>query len=200
MSIRITKQQLNFWINLNTYLHENPEHPLSSLIEHGRRINLKYLAYYDNLEREYQNPQNCQNHLRDKFRSDCETKIRQKAEANNDDDSRFGVYRLVNPQSASPAQRSDVLELERIIVSRYRSGSHNLRIETGRMCNPSIPREERMCSCQSGVQSLRHILFDCPMLVELRGEYEFTSVEEAFSRNDIAKFLIEMERKLGIGS
>ena len=47
-------------------------------------------------------------------------------------------------------------------------------------------------------QSLRHVLFDCPLLVELHREYEFVSVEDAFSRDDIAKFLIEMERVLGI--
>jgi hypothetical protein len=41
-------------------------------------------------------------------------------------------------------------------------------------------------------------LFDCPLLVELHREYEFTSVEDAFNRDDIAKFLIEMERLLGI--
>ena len=196
LSSRIAKQQLKFWISLNTYLAENPEHPLAGLIEHGRRIHLKYLAYYDNLEREYQNPDNCQKCLHEKFRSDCAGKIRQNA--GNDEDSRFGVYHSVNPQLTPPAQRSDVLEVERIVVSRYRSGSHNLRIETGRMCNPSIPREERMCCCNSGIQSLQHIFFDCPLLAELHEEFAFTSIEEAFHRVDIARFFIQMERKLGI--
>ena len=196
VSIRITKQQLKFWTTLNTYLQENPDHPLSPLIEQGRNINLKYIAYYDKLERDYATPQNCQKHLREKFRNESEARIRQKA--GGDVDSRFGIYCDVNPQATPPVQRSDIFERERIIVSRYRSGSHNLRIETGRMCNPTILREDRLCCCQSGIQSLRHVLFDCPLLVELHREYEFISVEDAFKRDDIAKFLIEMERVLGI--
>ena len=49
ISTRIAKQQLNFWIKLNSYLQENQEHPLAAIIEYARSINLKYNAYYDNL-------------------------------------------------------------------------------------------------------------------------------------------------------
>ena len=196
LSIRISKQQLNFWLTLKTYLEENPGHPLAALIEHGRSINLKYLGYYDNLARLYNTPQNCQKLQREKFRNESAEKIRQKAL--NDDESRFGVYQLINSELTPPRQRSDILEFERILVTRYRSGSHNLRIETGQMCNPSLPREERICCCDTGIQSLCHVLFQCPLLNELYNEYAFTSIEEKFNRGNIAKFLIEMEQKLGV--
>ena len=82
--------------------------------------------------------------------------------------------------------------------SRYRSGSHSLRIETGRMSNPPIPREERLCRCNTGIQSLNHVLFDCPLVADLHNEYRFVSIDEAFTREDITQFLMKMECKLGI--
>ena len=66
------------------------------------------------------------------------------------------------------------------------------------MNNPPIPREERLCCCNTGVQSLHHVLLDCPMLADLHNEYRYTSIEEAFTRDDITQFLMKMERKLGI--
>ena len=198
LAIRVSKQQLKFWITLTDYLGENPEHPLAALIERGRELNLKYVAYYDNLKREFQTPEELHKQLIERYRNGWEANIRQKA--GNDDQSRCGVYLLVNPELAPPKLRSNILERERILISRYRCGSHNLRIETGRLSNPFIPREERYCSCNTGVQSLHHILFECPFLADLHEEYNFTSISEALNRDDTTQFLLKMERKLGINS
>ena len=111
-------------------------------------------------------------------------------------DSRLGVYLNVNPNLISPIQRSDILEFERVLVTRYRCGSHNLKIESGRLCNPKIPREERICSCNTNIQTLRHCLFECPLLHEIHQEYEYTSVEEAFSSPDIIDLLMKIENLL----
>ena len=134
----------------------------------------------------------------ERYRSGWEESIRRKA--GHDELSRCGVYLLVNPDLSPPKQRNNILELERILTTRYRCGSHSLRIETGRLCNPFIPRDERHCSCNTGIQSLHHILFDCPLIADLHEEYNFTSIEEALKREDIAQFLLKMERKLGINS
>ena len=198
LSIRISKQQLKFWKLIKAYLCDNPEHPLSDLIAQCKRAKLKYLAYYENLEREYENPLNAQNVLRQKFLSDCAEKIRHGAE--NDAESRLGVYLQVNPRLEPPNHCPYILEFERIILSRYRSGSHSLRIETGRLANPTIPREDRLCSCLMGVQSLKHCMFECPLLQELRNEYVFTSIEEAFKINDIVNFFMKMGKILNITS
>ena len=195
ISTRISKQQLNFWIKLNSYLQENPEHPLLGIVEYARSINLRYIAYYDNLQQEYTKPQNCQKQLCEKFRNECTDIIRQKGA--DDVGSRCGVYLQVNPQIQPPEQR-DILEMERILLSRYRTGSHSLRIETGRMSNPLIPREERLCRCNTGVQSLHHVMFECPILADLHNEYRFVSIDDAFKREDVTQFLMKMESKLGI--
>ena len=193
LSIRISKQQLNFWQKLNTYLHENPEHRLAGLIEYARGINLKYVTYYDNLQQEYQKPQDCYEQKRDTFKRECTDTIKRKAA--EDAGSRCGVYLHVNPQLTPPEHRN-ILEMERILLSRYRSGSHSLRIETGRMNKPPIPRDERLCCCNTDVQSLHHVLLDFPVVADLHREYTYTSVEDAFKRNNITQFLMKMERKL----
>ena len=196
LSIRISKQQLKFWMYIQSYMEDHPNHPLANLIEHGQRINLQYLNYYEKLEADFNNPGACQKTLTQTARHAIMTKIRTKS--SNDNDSRLGVYLQVNTQLTPPKQHSNILEFERVIISRYRSGSHNLKIETGRLCNPSIPREERLCICNTGVQSLRHCLFECPLLVELYGRYAYTSIEEAFNSPDIGKLLMEVEKCLNI--
>ena len=195
LSASVSKQQLNFWLKLNRYLQENPEHPLAGLIEYARSINLNYVAYYDNLQEEYQNPQNCLKKRREHFESECADAIKQKA--GDDTGSRCGVYLQVNPTLSTP-EHHGILELERKLLSRYRSGSHSLRVETGRMNNPPIPREQRLCSCDTSVQSLHHVLLECPLIADLHEEFGYTSIEEAFSRRDIAEFLMKMEYRLGI--
>jgi hypothetical protein len=79
------------------------------------------------------------------------------------------------------------------LLVRYRTGSHNLRIESGR--TPYIPREERLCSCNEGVQTVKHVLLNCKLVDELRERYEVTGIEDGL--NNVC-FLIEMEKVLGI--
>ena len=196
LSIRISKQQLKFLKSLTTYLQENPQHPLCRLIDTGRRIHLNYISYYENLEREYDDPFKCQQLLKQNFCNDWNNKFRR--EADNDIDSRLGTYLQVNPRLEAPKHTNNILECERIKLTRYRSGSHNLQIETGRWSNPRVDRDERFCSCMTGTQSIRHCLFDCPLLNELYAEYPLISVEEAFKMNNIVKFFIKMEKILNI--
>jgi hypothetical protein len=197
LSTRVAKQQLNFWLKLNIYLQDNPDHPLAGLIEYARSINLKYIAYYDELQQEYENPQDCLKQKCEQFKSECADTLKRKA--GDDVGSRCGVYLQVNPQ-LNPPEYKGVMEMERKLLSRYRSGSHSLRVEIGRMSYPPMPREQRLCSCNTGVQSLHHVLLECPLLGDLHEEYGFTSIEEAFNSNDcgIVGFLMKMERRLGI--
>ena len=190
LNIRIAKQQLNFWMNLQTYLDNNPDHPLKNLIQHGLSLNLPYLNYYTNLEHTYTTPKNCEDALANEFKTSIITKINTKS--NNDIDSRLGVYLQVNPNLVPPKHDNNILEFEQVLLTRYRSGSHNLKIETGRLCNPRILREDRKCMCDTGVQSLRHCLFDCPLLRDVHHKYGYTTIEEAFSSPDIVKLLVEI--------
>jgi hypothetical protein len=193
LNIRIARQQLKFWNTINKYLAENPEHPLAQVIELGQQLKLPFLMYYEKLQADFNEPNTCEETLQQTFHNDCTQKIRQKAE--EDENSRLGVYLQVNPQLEHPAHNDTYNpEFERILVTRYRSGSHNLKIETGRLCNPTLPREERICTCETGIQSLRHCLFDCPLLEEMHTNFTYTTIEEAFNLPNVAKMLLEMEK------
>ena len=66
----------------------------------------------------------------------------------NDIDSKLGAYYEVNPQITQPnCAKMNLHEIEPILLTRYRTGSHNLRIETGRHTNLTTPREDRICKC-----------------------------------------------------
>ena len=91
-----------------------------------------------------------------------------------------------------------MLECERVLLTRYRCGSHNLKIEVGRLSNPKIPREDRLCRCNAGIQSLQHCLFDCQLLQEVHQEHDYTTVEEAFNSPEIVDLLVKIGKVLGV--
>ena len=193
--IRIKKQQLKFWKTIQQTVRENDNGPLSKLIYQGETLNLPYLKYYHTLEETYINPKNCSITLQREFLDQNNLTILRGA---NDPLSKFGTYLQVNPNLYKP-QSNELFELDRIRISRYRIGSHKLRIETGRMRNPIIPREDRLCLCGDDIQSLIHVLTNCRLLKDLYEKYKLPpSVDKAFDNPSISNFLLEMERILSI--
>ena len=64
-------------------------------------------------------------------------------EVNTDPDSKLGTYYRINPNLNSYILRPQlILEAERILITRFRTGSHSLAIELGRYTN--TPREHRL--------------------------------------------------------
>ena len=168
---------------------------LNRLIELGDAQNITFLRYYRNLESTFVTSVNCQGKLAASFFEQYKKKI---IEAEIDNNSKLGVYYKINPNLTPPQQEIYQLETERIITTRYRCGSHNLKIESGRMCNPPIPREDRVCACLTGIQTLEHCLFYCPLMVNLYEDYHFKSMEEAMRSERIASFLTKMEKYLHV--
>ena len=74
-------------------------------------------------------------------------------------------------------------EYERELLTKYRTGGHRLRIRTGRFDNTA--RDQRLCKCGTGVQTLHHVLFTCPVTEPLR------------ERNFVARNLAEFFDDLG---
>ena len=110
-----------------------------------------------------------------------------------DENSKLGTYFQVNPTLQKPTF-NDKIEFQRICITRYRTGSHNLAIEKGRM-NGSIARDERLCPCNSDTQTIRHVLLHCPLLNEPRDRYGIENVENGVMNDG---FLTEMESVFGI--
>ena len=100
--------------------------------------------------------------------------------------SKFIMYRELNPDlSKHPLYYcNDIIESHRIAFSRFRVGSHRLRIETGRWSR--LPRESRTCSCdERSIQDEVHIIVNCSLLEELRSSFPTISFSmEGFFKCD----------------
>ena len=62
--------------------------------------------------------------------------------------------------------KDSVPEYARISTTRLRLGSHRLKIESGRWAR--IPRNNRLCTCKTDIQTESHVLLDCPKTLYLR--------------------------------
>ena len=59
---------------------------------------------------------------------------------------------------------SDVTNIShRFAITRLRTSSHSLRIETGRYCNPKLPVKERLCFSCKQIENECHFLTKCAM-------------------------------------
>ena len=63
----------------------------------------------------------------------------------------------------------NVLEHERLTVTRFRLSSHNLAIETGRLSRR--PRDSRLCPECRLLQDERHALAECQINSDIRDGY-----------------------------
>ena len=188
LQIRISKQQLKFWMSIEDLLQNKPDHYISKLVTAA--ADCKYIKYYKQLHQTFTDTGECDRVMTSNVKSALEAKTRMAGE--NDRDSRLGTYMTINPTLTKPSYPGK-LEFQRVCITRYRSGSHNLRIETGR--TPYIPREDRLCRCNTGIQTIEHVFLHCPLLVGTREKYSVVDVENGVMNEN---FLVEMEHTLGI--
>ena len=179
LEVRIAQQQIKFWSSMQMLSTTNPSHYISKLI-----------AATEHLVQKYTDPDKCTDILSNEFRNTYFTKIRSAADL--DINSRLGTYAYINPSLTQPSFENK-LEFQRVIITRYRTGSHNFRIESGR--TPYIPREERLCLCNNYLQTISHVMLYCPILTALREKYAVVDVENGLM---IDNYLLEMEKALGI--
>ena len=139
--IRVKRQQLKFWLAIQHLTTNDPHNHISKLVRTAVDKKLNFIEYYENLRRDYETPKNCQTVLVKNFHDTLQQKVRGAATA--DKDSKLGAYFDVNPNFVNPNIKN-CFELGRITMSRYRSGSHNLKIESGRFCVPKLNRELSM--------------------------------------------------------
>ena len=151
---RIKRAQLKFWLHINEYTLKYPDSAISKILPLGINDNINYLNYYNSLQAEFSDPISCQNSIEKMYFDKFSDKII--SDHNNDIDSRLGTYYRINTQLKKyvPCPQT-ILEFERTIVTRYRTGSHCLAIEIGRMSN--INRNDRVCACGVDVQTICHI-------------------------------------------
>ena len=87
------------------------------------------------LEEQYITPKNCRNVLAAEYKSKWSNKF---DNANQDIDSRLETYIRINPVLSKPKYLDEImLETDRVLLTRFRCGSHSLQ----------ITRNQRFCLC-----------------------------------------------------
>ena len=114
-----------------------------------------------------------------------------RVKSSNNPGSKLDTYLSINPE-LKEANFKNVIETDRRLISKYRTGCHHLKIETGRWQNQL--RDERFCLCGPAVQDISHVLLYCPMLQDIRNN-DITSIYEFFQQdiNNIVIFLLNAE-------
>ena len=101
------------------------------MLHAGTQANVKYLKYYETLARNHHTSHTCQISLQNDYMTSWKNKFVD--EVNTDPDSKLGTYYHINPNLNSYILRPQlILEAERILITRFRTGSHSLAIELGR--------------------------------------------------------------------
>ena len=196
LEIIVRKRQLEFWLKVKECMNSNTI--LRYVIETAIQHNVKYINHYKELEEKYRTPLECEKEIKQEYERNLSNKIREASVM--DTNSKLGAYYQVNPECNTnhKSNYQNLHELERITITRFRTGSHNLQIELGRHTNPITPRDQRHCKCGSNIQTLQHIIMDCILLQEPRRDVTSTSVKEFFECPRAAMFLLKASAILKI--
>ena len=152
----VLARQLKFYRRFQ--LSIQPNSTRAEMFEHLLNVenHTSYLKHYIELDQKYPN-------VTDLFKEHTEkmkATIRNKG-VNKDKHYKFWVYLQMNPElTLSPfLQRVDAVGKSMV---KFRVGSHNLPIETGRWNR--TPREERLCATCGVIGDEDHVLFRCSMI------------------------------------
>ena len=190
LACRIKKAQLKFWSHVTKYVQEFPEAALSKMVAIGLDSNITYLKYYRALQ-DFSDPLSCENLMKSTFFEKWKQKISSIAET--DVDSRLGTYFRINQSLEKYVpQPQNIMEIERILVTRFRTGSHSLAIELGRYSN--IAPLNRTCVC-GDVQSVWHIFMECPLTV-LCCPRDYNDLSDIFADENVHKYLLSISKVL----
>ena len=146
--------------------------------------NLIFLRHYKQLDQKFTTPDNCYNYYLTEHQTGTRAKIQAKYDLDNN--SILGTYLRINPRLQSPKlyREMNCNEHDRKIITRYRTGYHKLKINKGRQSNED--RQNRLCICESDIQTLTHVLFNCPLTANIRlcHDIEENDIEQFFNHDN----------------
>ena len=163
-----------------------PNSSISRLFMLADNTNTTFLRHYKKLDEQFTTPQECFKHHADLHKSEILQKVQTKYES--DADSLLGTYKRINPTMEQPTYYRNIqcYERDRTIISKYRAGSHKLKVQTGRLTG-SV-RGDRLCECQTAVQTLEHVLISCPLTENIRDVHNIVcdDLGSFFGGNDLS--------------
>ena len=88
------------------------------------------------------------------------------------DSTRSNTYKLICDFNCKTSLDTIEVSKFRIALTRLRTSSHRLEIETGRWHKPNpIPLSERKCPSCNILEDEYHFLLECPIYITLRKQY-----------------------------
>ena len=191
MSLILVGKYFTFLI-LHSWL---PDSAIWKSLRYAETLNIPFTKYYKVLVNRYGTPDSCQEILQNNFRTKWTVKIKSDAEA--DEDSRLGTYFRINPglDPWIPTPQS-ILEVERKLITRYRTNSHSLNIEVMRYSG--VNRENRLCTCKLDVQTIWHVCMCCPLSVGIFPRNEYNNLNDLFNDPFVHVYLLKLSKTLKI--
>ena len=174
---RIHKSRTNF---IKSKLSD-PDEPLS----------IVYRVYERNNTKGYRMLQHA-------IHSPCSATERRIQSIRNSTQTKIVTYRRINPSLSVhriyTSSNNYIADYRRVELTRFRVGSHRLKVETGRWSR--IPRDQRTCACSvGGIQDERHVIFDCDFTRAYRESYELgptQELHEVLSSDDYLDYIREI--------
>ena len=194
LKAEICKRQYKFWEKIVKRVENDPDSAVMLIFTQAMAKNLHYIRHYMNLHKKFKDADSCYTFYAQEFSQKMRSQIIKKAA-----DQSYGIltdYLLINRDLSSPLfyHEYNLPEAERQVITKYRCGSHYLKIVTGSFSR--TPREERFCKCKE-VQTLKHVIFDCPLTHILRGTDFPASLEDFFKNvSYAAAMLLQIEDTL----
>ena len=187
----VKSRQLKFWMTLQEDMMNKPDNYLSRLINKAIEKKIPYVLYYKKLADTYKDDKTCKNTLKEQYLDSWTSRVEHCS--SDDSESKLGVYKQINPNLQCYTTNQPLPEFERIHITRFRTGSHNLKIEKGR--HSRIAREDRLCECNTGIQTLNHVIFTCPLTTRLPNT---TNLHEFFTQtpHDIVTYIQSFSKTL----
>ena len=180
---------MKFGLNVKKYANENPNSALKYFLDVAFDSNLNYVKFYQNLENYHMSPTQCLENHKQMFSEKWKSNY-----AAYDIDSKLGTYLQINPSLAAPSYMfKSCFETDRLLLTRFRYGSHSLLIEKGRFMN--VPRCDRLCQCGNGIQNILHCFSVCSLTLPTL-EKRYTNLKDIFEDEDMCDLLHRVCKKL----
>ena len=198
LKAEIYRSQYKFWDKVKNDIERDPDSTIAIVYNAAIRANVHFLRHYINLHSQFRNCDECFDHYRKEFIDTTMSSLRKKAD--KEDNIVHRDYVSLSSDLTPPAFYStySLLESDRVLVTKYRSGSHHLKLLAGSRYN--TPRDRRLCKCKD-VQTLHHVIFECIHTNNIR-TYEFRenvkSLNDFFAQDAkvVANYLMSIETKL----
>ena len=191
LKAEVYKRQFKMWQQLADNIYNGSS--VSQVYLLAIKKNTFFLRHYRGLLERFTNANKCYTFYTEEFLLSTKHKLQNRAQTNAYGST--NIYTVLNSKLLSPVYyRSYVLtERNRLILTKYRTGSHYLKIKTGSYQRKPI--EERLCSCKS-IQTLQHVIFECELTSTIRHRNFPCTIEEFFDKPDYAATTLRKIEKL----